>query len=190
MWKRKEQNDQNAIDEESDNIIFGESSEYGRSVASEREDDESTCTWVDTNMVISPYEIEIESIHNVRQNTMNFTQYYKKQIQGVTRHLGRVKWESCDLEESPNEKWDAWGQIHRRQRSCVHLEDLKRWGIRQLVQQQCKEQKPCMTAMKHKRSLIVKKLLEEEERDLRMSDDTSMSLVMSALMMTLKEKVQ
>ena len=43
-----------------------------------------------------------------------------------------------------------------------------------------------MTAMKHKRSLIVKKLL-EEERDLRINDDTSLSSVMSASMMTLEE---
>ena len=43
--------------------------------------------------------------------------------------------------------------------SCVHLEDLKRRGIRRLEQQQCKEQKSCMPAMKHKRSLIVKLMM-------------------------------
>jgi len=91
-WKQKEQNEQNEIDEESDNIIFGESSAYGRSIASEKDNDESKCTWVGTNMEPS-CEKEIVSIHEVGQSTisssysqtMNFTQYCKKQLQGGTR---------------------------------------------------------------------------------------------------------
>ena len=194
-WKQKEKLEHHEMDDESDIIVFGESSACGRSIASTNKNDDSTCTSVSTTMEPTCQK-EIESIHDVGRSTrslsssqtIDFTQYCKNQLRGGPRQLGRVKWESDDIEDSSKEKWDDCAKLDNRQNaSCVHLEDLNGRSIRRLAQSQSKEWKSCMKVKKHKRSLIVRKLLEDEERELGFKDDSSVSLTPSVSMMTLEE---
>jgi len=188
-----------SIDEESDDIVYGESSETGQCDERLQEsiiNEHSTTT---STISIPTCKDEAVSLTNVqkqtlstsgRSQTMSFTRYCEKHCRKATRKISNIIWESRSLEDSLEDTpgpMNVERHITRRQEPFIHLEQLKLKGISMKALHQQQGQKPYQSTTNHKRSLIVRTLLEEEAQELRSDDDASASTVENAPMMALEE---
>jgi len=189
-----------SIDEESDDIVYGESSEMGQCDERLQEsiiNEHSTTT---SKISIPTCKDEAVSFTNVRKQTlstssrsltMSFTRYCEKHCRKATRKISNIIWESRSLEDSLEDTPCPMNvereHITRRQEAFIHLEQLKLKGTSLKALQQQQGQQPYQSTTNHKRSLIVRMLLEEEAQELRSYDDASASTVESASMMALEE---
>jgi len=189
-----------SIDEESDDIVYGESSEMGQCDERLQESVINKQSTTTSNISIPTCEDKAVSFPNVRKQTlsassrsltMSFTQYCEKYCRKATRKISNIIWESRSLEDSLEDTPGSMNvereQITRQQEPFIHLEQLRHRGTPLKALQQQLGQQPYQPTTNHKRSLIVRTLLEEEAQELRSYDDASASTVESATMMTLEE---